>query len=307
MLKYLHDLNHSADGRMGRAEMKCYQRLRGAEAMTHEEERVWLIARLKAENPAYSKVPIPQDEQKQKDFLRILMNVRMPHPISAEFREIQDAYLKKENFMKGIVDVRMLEPCTSDDRLYIWQGDITRLAADAITNAANSAMTGCYQPLHNCIDNCIHSAAGIELRNECARIMNLQGHEEPTGQAKITPGYCLPAKFVLHTVGPIVLGELTDEHRDLLRSSYRSCLELAEQNRLKSVAFCCISTGVFMFPGEEAARIAVDTVKSFLDEQAQHYSEISSYIGENYRGIEKVIFNVFSDRDRMIYERLLGE
>lgn len=283
--------------------------------MTHEEERIWLIEKLKAENPGYRKVPVPADEETQKDFLRILMNVRLPHPISAEFREIQDAYLRKENFMKGIVDVRTLEPCSTDPRLYIWQGDITRLAADAVTNAANSGMTGCYQPLHNCIDNCIHSAAGIELRNECARIMNLQGHEEPTGQAKITPGYCLPAKYVLHTVGPIVQGPLTDEHRRLLRSSYRSCLELASENRLRSVAFCCISTGVFMFPGEEAARIAVDTVRKFLDEQDSRYSEVSSYIGasegaradegEAYRGIEKVIFNVFSDRDRRIYEQIL--
>ena len=282
--------------------------------MTHEEERVWLIEKLKAENPAYRKLPVPQDEQAQKDYLRMLMNVRMPHPISAEFREIQDAYLKKENFMKGIVNEKMIEPCSLDPRLCIWQGDITRLGVDAITNAANSGMTGCYQPLHNCIDNCIHSAAGIQLRNECARIMNLQGHDEPTGQAKITPGYCLPARYVLHTVGPIVQGPLTDEHRDLLRSSYRSCLELAEKNGLRSVAFCCISTGVFMFPAEEAARIAVETVRKYLDEQDRRYSEVSSYIGsgagknaggDTYKGIEKVIFNVFSDRDRQIYENIL--
>ena len=276
--------------------------------MTHEEERVWLIEKLKAENPGYRKIPVPADEQTQKDFLRMLMNVRMPHPISAEFREIQDAYLKKENFMKGIVNEKMIEPCSLDPRLCIWQGDITRLGVDAITNAANSGMTGCYQPLHNCIDNCIHSAAGIELRNECARIMNLQGHDEPTGQAKITPGYCLPARY------PIVQGPLTDEHRDLLRSSYRSCLELAEKNGLRSVAFCCISTGVFMFPAEEAAHIAVETVRDYLDEQDRRYSEVSSYIGsgagqaaggDTYKGIEKVIFNVFSDRDRQIYENIL--
>lgn len=282
--------------------------------MTHEEERVWLIEKLKAENPGYRKIPVPADEQTQKDFLRMLMNVRMPHPISAEFREIQDAYLRKENFMKGIVNEKMIEPCSLDPRLCIWQGDITRLGVDAITNAANSGMAGCYQPLHNCIDNCIHSAAGIELRNECARIMNLQGHEEPTGQAKITPGYCLPARYVLHTVGPIVQGPLTDEHRDLLRSSYRSCLGLAEKNGLRSVAFCCISTGVFMFPAEEAAHIAVETVRDYLDEQDRRYSEVSSYIGsgagqtadgDTYKGIEKVIFNVFSDRDRQIYENIL--
>ena len=278
--------------------------------MTHDEERKWLIIKLKNENPIYRKIPVPSDEQAQKDMLRTLMNLRMPAPVSAEFIEVQNAYFRRESIMKGIVDERTIEPCPLDSRLCIWQGDITRLRVDAITNAANKGMTGCYQPLHNCIDNCIHSAAGIELRLECARQMNLQGHDEPTGQAKITPGYCLPAKYVLHTVGPIVDGELTDAHRALLRSSYRSCLELAERNRLKSIAFCCISTGVFMFPADEAARIAVDTVREYLDTQEARYSEIGTYIGtqdsSSYRGIEKVIFNVFSDRDRMIYERILG-
>ena len=278
--------------------------------MTHDEERKWLIIKLKNENPIYRKIPVPSDEQAQKDMLRTLMNLRMPAPVSAEFIEVQNAYFRRESIMKGIVDERTIEPCPLDSRLCIWQGDITRLRVDAITNAANKGMTGCYQPLHNCIDNCIHSAAGIELRLECARQMNLQGHDEPTGQAKITPGYCLPAKYVLHTVGPIVDGELTDAHRALLRSSYRSCLELAERNRLKSIAFCCISTGVFMFPADEAARIAVDTVREYLDTQEARYSEIGTYIGtqdsSSYRGIEKVIFNVFSNRDRMIYERILG-
>lgn len=278
--------------------------------MTHDEERKWLIIKLKNENPIYRKIPVPSDEQAQKDMLRTLMNLRMPAPVSAEFLEVQNAYFRRESIMKGIVDERTIEPCPLDSRLCIWQGDITRLRVDAITNAANKGMTGCYQPLHNCIDNCIHSAAGIELRLECARQMNLQGHDEPTGQAKITPGYCLPAKYVLHTVGPIVDGELTDAHRALLRSSYRSCLELAERNRLKSIAFCCISTGVFMFPADEAASIAVGTVREYLDTQEARYSEIGTYIGtqdgSSYRGIEKVIFNVFSDRDRMIYERILG-
>lgn len=279
--------------------------------MTHEEERVWLIAKLKSENPGYRKIPVPKTEEAQKDMLRMLMNVRMPAPLSSEFIEIQDAYLRKESMLKGIIDERMIEPCSRDLRLCIWQGDITRLRVDAITNAANSGMTGCYQPLHNCIDNCIHSAAGLELREECARIMNLQGHDEPTGTAKITPGYCLPARYVLHTVGPIVTGDLTDEHIELLRSCYRSCLELAFKSRLRSIAFCCISTGVFMFPADKAAGIAVSTVKEFLDAQDQKACEIGSFIGSDadgsYRGIEKVIFNVFSDRDRLIYEKILDE
>ena len=280
--------------------------------MDHNTQRIWLISKLKAESPGFARIRVPSDEQGQKDLLRSLMNIRMPDPISEEFLQEQDAYLRRESIMKGIVDERTLTPCDTDPRLYLWQGDITRLKADAIVNAANSGMTGCYQPLHNCIDNCIHSAAGIRLRLECASIMRRQGHDEPTGQAKITGGYCLPAKHVIHTVGPIVYGELTDEHRDLLRSSYRSCLRIAEENRLESIAFCCISTGVFMFPPEEAAKIAVGTVKEYLDDQAERYGEIGSMItsgdGETakvYKGVERVIFNVFSDRDRMIYEDLL--
>ena len=261
--------------------------------MTHEEHRVWLIEKLRAENPMYRKVPIPKDEKGQKDLLRILMNVRMPAPLGSEFLEIQDAYLKRENLIRGIVDINTIPACETDSRLAIWQGDITRLSIDAITNAANSGMTGCYVPLHNCIDNCIHSAAGLELRQCCADIMRKQGHEEPTGQAKITPGFNLPAKYVLHTVGPIVeSGVLKDEHRDLLRSSYLSCLELAAENSLESIAFCCISTGVFMFPAEEAAKIATTTVRDYLDAHPDG-------------SIKKVIFNVFSDRDREIYERVL--
>lgn len=269
--------------------------------------------------PGYNRIPTPADEQGQKDFLRMLMNLRMPKPISEEFLKVQDVYLRRESILKGIVDERVLEPCSSDPRLYIWQGDITRLKVDAIVNAANSGMTGCYEPLHNCIDNCIHSAAGIRLRLECARMMDRQGYDEPTGRARITPGYCLPAKYVLHTVGPIVYGELNDEHKELLRSSYRSCLRLAEENRLESVAFCCISTGVFMFPAEEAARIAVSTVKDFLDDQEKRYSEIGSMITASagngtpasegiglYKGIRRVIFNVFSDRDKAIYENILA-
>ncbi len=276
--------------------------------MTHEEARIWLIATLKKMNPAYSKLPVPGDEQGQKDMLRILMNICAPSPLSSQFLEIQNAYLRRESILKGIVDERTLGPCAADPRICIWQGDITRLKTDAIVNAANRGMTGCYQPLHGCIDNAIHSAAGLELRWICWRIMQKQGSEEPTGQAKITPGFCLPARNVIHTVGPIVFGGLTDEHRRLLRSCYESCLRIAEENRLRSIAFCCISTGEFMFPPAEAAAIAVRTVRDFLDRQADRYSEIGSYLGgtDNYRGIEKVIFNVFKDSDRKIYEDLLN-
>ncbi len=260
--------------------------------MDQTEARLWLIEKLKNENPVYRKVPVPDDEDRQKDLLRILMNVRMPKPLSSEYREVQDAYLRREALLKGIVNVSSLSPCELDSRLYLWQGDITRLAADAIVNAANSGMTGCYQPLHNCIDNCIHTAAGLDLRWCCYEIMRKQGYEEPAGRAKITPGFCLPAKNVLHTVGPIVSGSLTDEHRELLRSCYRACLETAAENGLESVAFCCISTGVFSFPAQEAAHIAVSTVREWLD---SHESSL-----------KKIIFNVYGNRDKAIYEAILN-
>jgi O-acetyl-ADP-ribose deacetylase (regulator of RNase III) len=219
--------------------------------------------------------------------LRMLMNVRMPAPLSAEFIEVQDAYLRKEAMLKGIVDEKTLEPCSSDPRLYIWQGDITRLKADAIVNAANSGMTGCYQPLHNCIDNCIHSAAGIQLRKECADKM--QGRLLATGDAFITQGYNLPAHHVIHTVGPIIPDDIpTKEQEEQLAQCYRSCLDLAEQNGLESIAFCCISTGVFHFPNELAARIAIETVKSY----PRHT-------------LKTIVFNVFLDKDRNIYEQFL--
>lgn len=258
--------------------------------MEHNEQRVWMINQLLSEEEEYRDYQIPNETQEQKNLLRALMNVRPPRKISKTFLDIQDEYLSAENEAAGIVDVDMLSPCSSDKRLYIWQGDITTIKIDAIVNAANSGMTGCYRALHNCIDNCIHSRAGIQLRLKCNDIIQRQGHEEPTGQAKITPAYNLPCKYVLHTVGPIVDGRLTQRHCDLLASCYRSCLELAESNGIHSIAFCCISTGAFMFPKERAAEIAVQTVKEYLD---------------THSGIEKVVFNVFNNADRMIYESIL--
>ena len=232
--------------------------------MEHNEQRVWMIEQLLNEDEAYKGYGIPSDAQEQKNMLRALMNIRPPRKISKDFLDIQDEYLSVENEAAGIVDVDTLSPCSSDKRLYIWQGDITTIKIDAIVNAANSGMTGCYRALHNCIDNCIHSRAGIQLRLKCNDIIQQQGHEEPTGQAKITPAYNLPCKYVLHTVGPIVDGRLTQQHCDLLASCYHSSLEVAEKNGLHSIAFCCISTGVFMFPKERAAEIAVQTVKEYL-------------------------------------------
>lgn len=257
--------------------------------MNQSERRNYLIDSLLEEKKEYKKILLPQSTGEQKALLRSLMNVRMAAPISEVFLQIQDEYLKEETKKKGITDIRVLKPV--EEGIYLWQGDITTLKCDAIVNAANRGMTGCYQPCHNCIDNCIHTYAGIQLRNACAKIMEKQGYEEPTGRAKITPAFNLPCKYVLHTVGPIVQGHLTEEHEELLASCYRSCLELADENDVKSMAFCCISTGVFMFPNERAAEIAVQTVRD--------------YRREKNSGIE-VIFNVWKDVDYEIYRELLG-
>lgn len=257
--------------------------------MNQSERRNYLIDSLLEEKKEYKKIVLPQSADEQKTLLRSLMNIRMAAPISEAFLQTQDEYLKEETKSKGITDIRELKPV--EEGIYLWQGDITTLRCDAIVNAANSGMTGCYQPCHNCIDNCIHTYAGIQLRNACAEIMEKQGYEEPTGRAKITPAFNLPCKYVLHTVGPIVQGHLTEEHEELLASCYRSCLELADENDVKSVAFCCISTGVFMFPNERAAEIAVQIVRD--------------YRREKNSGIE-VIFNVWKDVDYEIYRELLG-
>ena len=258
--------------------------------MNQSERRLFLIQSLLRERPSCQKQTIPTDSERQKILLRGLMNVRNPHPISPEFLETQDTYLWEETAQKGITDIRDLPPMQPG--LYLWQGDITTLKCDAIVNAANSGLTGCYIPNHRCIDNAIHTYAGVELRLACEAIIRAQGHPEPTGRAKITPAFNLPCKYVLHTVGPIIGRQVTDRDKALLASCYRSCLELAAMYDLESVAFCCISTGEFHFPNDLAAEIAVDTVKEFLKKQTS---------------VKKVIFNVFKDLDRQIYRRLLGE
>ena len=256
--------------------------------MNQSEKRLFLIQSLLNERPSCQKQIIPADSERQKILLRGLMNVRRPVRIGADFLQVQDDYLQDETAAKGITDVADLTPVQPG--LYLWQGDITTLKCDAIVNAANSGMTGCYIPNHRCIDNAIHTFAGVELRLACAELMEQQGHPEPTGQAKITPAFNLPCRYVLHTVGSIIDGPVTQRDRDLLASCYRSCLELAAENGLESVAFCCISTGEFHFPNNLAAEIAVRTVKEFLKKQTS---------------VKKVIFNVFKDLDKAIYEKLL--
>ena len=254
--------------------------------MTQTKRRLFLIEYLLSESG--ERIGIPTDEYNQKRLLRSLFNIRMPKDTSAEFLKIQDAYLQEENRRKGITDLADLEPV--QDGIYLWQGDITTLKCGAVVNAANSQMLGCFNPCHGCIDNAIHTFAGIQLRRDCNEIMHEQGHDEPTGQAKITPAYNLPCRYIIHTVGPIVSGKLNVQHCELLKSCYLSCLKLAEENGVDSIAFCCISTGVFGFPKREAAKIAVDTVKEYKEEK---------------RSDIKVIFNVFKDSDLAIYREVL--
>ena len=258
--------------------------------VTQDDRRLYLIEQLLKENPRYNDINIPAEKTEQWQLLRSLMNLRPSLPISDDFLKVQDEYLSGLIAERGIVDTDMLETTPSDPRLVIWRGDITTLRIDAIVNAANSRMEGCWQPCHACIDNCIHTFSGIQLRLHCHEMMVKQGHEEPTGQAKITPGYNLPANYILHTVGPIIDHPLTQDDCDYLASCYNSCLKLAVQNRCKSIAFCCISTGVFRFPRDKAAEIAVQTVKQFLN---------------NDFTIRRVVFNVFTPADELIYRELL--
>ena len=245
-----------------------------------------LIEYLLNEDKRYKNISIPTSEKEQFDLYRSLVNIRPAVMADEEYLRAEDKFLQELTAQKGITDIADLQPV--ENQIYLWKGDITTLKCGAIVNAANSGMTGCWQPCHNCIDNCIHTFAGVRLRLKCAEIMKAQGHEEPTGKAKITPAYDLPCQYVIHTVGPIVQGRLTEKHCELLKSCYQSCLELAVLNGIKSIAFCCISTGVFGFPQDRAAEIAVGTVREFIKE---HKIE--------------VILNVFTEKDYGIYKKLL--
>ena len=270
--------------------------------MTQQQRREYLITYLlnenentaqyfelvKDENGEYL---IPEDEETQKNLLRALMNVREPDLISSDFLQIQDEYLQERNKERGFTDIEDLTPVNSES-LYLWKGDITTLKVDAIVNAANSALLGCFAPLHSCIDNCIHTFAGIQLRLECNEIMQKQQHAEGTGLCKITKAYNLPCKYVLHTVGPIISSFVSPQQKILLANCYKNCLETAAQNNCHSVAFCCISTGVFHFPPQMAAEIAVKTVREWLSKNQD-------------KSVKRVVFNVFSDKDLNIYENIL--
>lgn len=236
----------------------------------------------------------------KRNLLRALMNIREPEPINSGILKLQDTLLKEETMDKNPVDPYKLPTAAEkfkgteipfSDKLVLWQGDITSISADAIVNAANSKLLGCFVPLHRCIDNAIHSAAGIELRLECNKIIKRQGFDEPTGHAKITSAYNLASKYVLHTVGPIIYNQLTKEDCRMLSSCYTSCLKKAsEHDDIKTIAFCCISTGEFRFPKDKASQIAVESVCSYLESNSDRF--------------DKIIFNVFTREDYDEYAKL---
>lgn len=274
--------------------------------MNQEERLDYLVEKFKEDSVRYKDIQVSRDREERRTLLRSLMNIRMPGDLDKEILKVQDEYLSERAKEKGIVRLNdmqtIFEALKSNHRhkniFSIWQGDITRLEVGAIVNAANSQMLGCFVPMHSCIDNCIHTFAGIQLRCACNQYMDRmrkkygQNYEEPIGEAFLTSGYNLPADWVIHTVGPIVEGKLEDRHRNDLKKCYQSIMECCVKNGIRSVAFCCISTGVFHFPNDEAAEIATDTVAKFLD--------------KNSEAFDRVIFNVFKDYDKEIYERLFG-
>lgn len=255
--------------------------------MTQDERRRFLLEFLLRERG--ETMALPEDEAAQRRLLRALCNAREPIPAPADFLAVQDAYLQEETRRKGVTDAARIPEAEPGIRL--WRGDITTLRCDAIVNAANSALLGCFVPCHGCIDNAIHTCAGVQLRLACAELMAAQGHPEPTGRAKITPAFNLPSRYVLHTVGPIVRNRPTARDEALLAACYRSCLALAAAHGARSVAFCCISTGEFHFPSARAAQIAVQTARE-ARKTLQHEMD--------------VIFNVYQERDLRIYEGLLA-
>lgn len=274
--------------------------------INHQEKRLdYLLKEFKEDSVQYRHLDVGESYEEKRMTLRSLMNVRMPGLMKEDVVKIQDEFLSQEAREKGIVTVSSIPTIAQQyasshpfaEQISIWQGDITRLQAGAIVNAANSQMLGCFAPCHRCIDNAIHSAAGIELREECSHYMSRRKmqygprYEEPTGQAVLTKGYNLPAESVIHTVGPIVWGGLTESLRQDLGNCYENVLKCCVENGIRSVAFCCISTGEFHFPNDEAAKIAVETVTGFLKKHSPDF--------------DRIIFNVFKDADRKLYEEAL--
>ncbi|MFR4102688.1 MAG: protein-ADP-ribose hydrolase [Streptococcus sp.] len=250
----------------------------------------YLIGELKKENLELHDLIVPEELEKKQRLLRALFNTRKPMAASTQFLTIQDLYLQVRKGERGIVQLNTLRPIPQDDQIYIWKGDITKLEVDAIVNAANKTLLGCMKPLHDCVDNAIHTYAGVQLRQSCYELILEQGYEEPVGMAKITPAYNLPSAFVIHTVGPKIENQPTQIDEDLLAKCYLSVLALAEKNNIESIAIPCISTGAFNFPKQKAAAIAIQTVKDFIKDSTT---------------VKKVIFNVFDDDNLSIYQELL--
>lgn len=271
--------------------------------MTQEERLDFLINYLKGERAELSSLEVPSGFDERRTLLRSLVNVREPAPVSDEFIKVQDEYLQCELGKKHITSIDELTE--AEPGIYLWQGDITRLKVDAIVNAANSAALGCFIPCHPCIDNIIHTNAGVQLRGECDAIMKQRGAPLETGEAIITGAYNLPSRFVLHTVGPIVSGAVTQSDRTALAQCYRSCLTLCKERGIKSIAFCCISTGVFHFPNGEAAQVAVSTVQDFMLSSIHRPFGAALTDRSGHPDI-KVVFNVFKNADYAIYQGLLG-
>ena len=266
--------------------------------MTQEQRLNYLVEQFKEDSGEYADLQVGDSGEEKRRALRSLMNIRMPRELDEETLRVQDEYLKERAAEKGIITLADIPCIAGHSQISVWQGDITRLAVDAIVNAANSQMLGCFAPMHTCIDNCIHSFAGVQLRAECNRQMNIlrarygRGYEQPTAVPMLTDGYNLPARKIVHIVGPIVEGRLTRKLERDLADCYTNTLDLCAENGLRSVAFCCISTGVFRFPNDRAAEIAVQTVTDWL----------SAHDGQ----MERVIFNVFKDEDKELYEKLLA-
>jgi len=220
----------------------------------------------------------------EENQIRALMNVTMPFDLPPEFYRKQDEYLKDRLSREKVIDVSLLP-----GRISLYRGDITLLKADAIVNAGNSALLGCFVPLHSCIDNAIHSKAGLEVRRDLMQVMSRQGHEEENGKVKVTQGYNLPSAWIFHTVGPQVRGSVTSQDEEDLRSCYLSCLKEADRRNVKSLVFPCLSTGLFDYPIEPASLLAVMTVKNYLEKT-----------GSNLH----VVFDVFSPRDESVYRNV---
>ena len=264
--------------------------------MDQHERLECMIKELLREEIRTGHTEIPEERRERENMWRSLVNVREAKPAREEYLAVQDAYLQERLREKGVTDGEALKAVPSDERLVLWQGDMSLLQCDAVVNPANSRMLGCFQPLHACLDNVLHTFAGVQLRLACHKQMQAiraklgEGYEQPTAIPMMTDAFNLPAKKIVHVVGPVVGGALTDTHREQLAACYRNTMMLCDRQGVHSLAFCCISTGVFSFPQEAAADIAVRTVKDYLDGNTK---------------IRRVIFNVFTDEDARIYRERL--